>query len=83
LYQGLITPPLIQNTGAGAYIFFAVFCGLAFVFTFFLVPETAGKTLEQMDEVFKDISSEAEEQKKTRIMAEIVEGNRSKFVPAA
>ena len=81
--QGLVTPPLIQNTGAGAYTFFAVFCLLAFIFTFFCVPETAGKTLEEMDEVFKDISSEAEEQKKTRIMADIVEGNRSAFVPAA
>jgi hypothetical protein len=35
------------------------------------IPETAGKTLEEMDEVFKDISSEAEEQKKARIMAEM------------
>jgi hypothetical protein len=51
-----------------------VFCLLAFVFTFFCVPETAGKTLEEMDGVFRDISSEAEEQMKTRIMAEIVKG---------
>jgi hypothetical protein len=47
------------------------------------VPETAGKTLEEMDEVFKDISSEAEEQKKTRIMAEIVQGNRRTYTAAA
>jgi len=74
---------LIQNTGAGAYTFFAVFCLLAFIFTFFCVPETAGKTLEEMDSVFRDISSEAEEQKKTRIMAEIVEGNRSTYTTSA
>jgi hypothetical protein len=60
-----------------------VFCLLAFIFTFFCVPETAGKTLEEMDEVFKDISSEAEEQKKTRIMAEIVEGNRRTYTASA
>lgn len=71
-----MTPPLIQNTGAGAYTFFAVFCLLAFVFTFFCVPETAGKTLEQMDEVFNDVSSEAEEQQKARIMQDIVQGKR-------
>ncbi|KAF2129923.1 MFS sugar transporter-like protein [Dothidotthia symphoricarpi CBS 119687] len=71
---GLITPPLVQNTGFGAYTFFAVFCALAFLFTFFCVPETAGKSLEQMDEVFKDVSSEAEEQRKARIMRDIVEG---------
>ncbi|KAJ8118722.1 hypothetical protein OPT61_g333 [Boeremia exigua] len=74
---GLITPPLIQNTGYGAYAFFAVFCLLAFVFTFFCVPETAGKTLEQMDEVFKDVNSAEEEQRKIRIMTEIVEGQRN------
>jgi len=69
---GLVTPPLIQNTGAGAYTFFAVFCLLAFVSTFFCVPETAGKSLEEMDQVFGDISSEAEERKKRRIMKGIV-----------
>jgi hypothetical protein len=75
-YQGLITPPLVQNTGFGAYTFFAVFCLLAFLFTFFCVPETAGKSLEQMDEVFKDVDSVEEEQRKVRIMNEIVEGKR-------
>ncbi|KAI8939427.1 hypothetical protein NX059_003207 [Plenodomus lindquistii] len=73
---GLITPPLVQNTGYGAYTFFAVFCLLAFVFTYFFVPETAGKTLEEMDKVFGDVDSEAEEQQKARIMRDIVEGKR-------
>jgi sugar porter (SP) family MFS transporter len=76
---GLITPPLVQNTGFGAYTFFCVFCGLAFVFTWFLVPETNGKSLEQMDEVFHDVSSEAEEARKARIEREIVEGKRGTF----
>ena len=40
------------------------------------MPETAGKSLEQMDEVFKDVDSVEEEQRKVRIMNEIVEGNR-------
>ncbi|CBX98280.1 hypothetical protein IAQ61_010377 [Plenodomus lingam] len=73
---GLITPPLVQNTGYGAYTFFAVFCLLGLVFTWFFVPETTGKTLEEMDKVFGDVSSEAEEQRKARIMREIVEGKR-------
>lgn len=46
------------------------------MFTFFFVPETAGKSLEQMDEVFKDVDSAEEEAKKERIMSEIVEGKR-------
>ena len=57
---GLITPPLVQNTGFGAYVFFAVFCGLSFAWTYFFVPETTGRSLEQMDAVFKDFRSEAE-----------------------
>lgn len=73
---GLITPPLVQNTGYGAYTFFAVFCLLAFVFTFFFIPETAGKSLEEMDNVFKDVDSVEEEQRKARIMNQILEGKR-------
>jgi type III secretory pathway component EscU len=74
ILQGLVTPPLVQNAGCGAYVFFAVFCLLAFIFTYFVVPETAGKSLEEMDRVFKDVSSEAEEQQKARIMQDIVAG---------
>ena len=51
---GLITPPLVMDTGFGAYTFFAVFCGLSAVFTFFFIKETKGRTLEQMDHVFGD-----------------------------
>lgn len=79
--QGLITPPLVEGTGYGAYVFFAVFCLLSFVWTFFVVPETSGKTLEQMDSVFKDISSIAEEQRRERIEREIA--NRSAVSPPA
>lgn len=49
---GLITPVLMQSTSWGTYAFFAFFCLLSLVWTYQLVPETAGKTLEQMDRVF-------------------------------
>ncbi|KAF2176383.1 general substrate transporter [Zopfia rhizophila CBS 207.26] len=79
---GLITPPLVQNTGYGAYTFFAVFCLLAFVFTFFLVPETNGRSLEQMDAVFKDVRGEVDEARMARIEQEIMQGKRGTFTPA-
>ncbi|KAL8779032.1 MAG: hypothetical protein Q9213_007130 [Squamulea squamosa] len=69
---GLITPPLVQNTGFGAYTFFAVFCLLSFAWTFFFVPETRGRTLEQMDHVFKDTSSEEEEARRHAIEVDII-----------
>ncbi|KJK91655.1 hypothetical protein H633G_04489 [Metarhizium anisopliae BRIP 53284] len=69
---GLITPPMVQNTGFGAYVFFAVFCFLSFAWTFYFVPETNGKTLEQMDDVFKDHSSTEELERKNRLMADTI-----------
>lgn len=51
---GLITPPLISGTkGYGAFIFFAIWSLLACLWSVFFVPETKGRTLEQMDAVFK------------------------------
>ncbi|KAI4263218.1 MAG: hypothetical protein L6R42_001629 [Xanthoria sp. 1 TBL-2021] len=77
---GLITPPLVQNTGFGAYTFFAVFCLLSFVWTFFFVPETRGRTLEQMDHVFKDVNSEAEEARRQTIEADIIAGHHRNMI---
>ncbi|KAL3472391.1 general substrate transporter [Aspergillus californicus] len=71
---GLITPPLIQDTGYGAYVFFAVFCILAFIWSYLFVPETSGKTLEQMDAVFKDNSSSAETARWHAIENELMDG---------
>ncbi|KFZ06648.1 hypothetical protein V501_07211 [Pseudogymnoascus sp. VKM F-4519 (FW-2642)] len=70
---GLVTPPLVQNTGYGAYVFFAVFCLLSFFWTFFFVPETSRKTLEQMDEVFHDRVNANDVARKNRVYAEVVD----------
>ncbi|CAH0047574.1 unnamed protein product [Clonostachys solani] len=65
---GLITPPLVQATGFGAYIFFGAFCVIAFVYVWFFVPETKGKSLEEMDEVFNDHNGSDDVAKKERIL---------------
>ena len=70
--QGLITPPMIQNIGFGTYVFFAVFCALALVWVWFFVPETNGRTLEQMDSVFKDNSNQEELERRQRIEREMM-----------
>lgn len=73
--RGLITPPLIQHTGYGAYIFFAIFCAASFAWTWLFVPETKGKTLEEMDRVFGDEGlSLVEEERRERIAREIMGG---------
>lgn len=68
---GLITPPLVQNTNWGAYCFFAVFCLLSLVWTYFFIKETKGRTLEQMDLVFGDSISAEDTQRRERIEAEV------------
>ena len=68
---------MIQNIGFGTYVFFAVFCALALVWVYFLVPETNGRTLEQMDAVFKDKTTVEETARRQRIeedMMRAVEG---------
>lgn len=60
-----------SNIRSGTYIFFAAWLVLAFAFYWFFVPETRGKTLEEMDAAFGSHSSEADIQRLARIQAEV------------
>lgn len=51
---GVAVPPMMQGIGYGIFIFFACFCFAATIFSYFFVPETSGKSLEEMDAVFGD-----------------------------
>jgi len=57
---GLVTPDMLATIGWGTYIFFAAFCLLALGFTYFFIPETRGKSLEDMDIVFGDTAAHEE-----------------------
>ncbi|KAF1846972.1 D-xylose-proton symporter [Cucurbitaria berberidis CBS 394.84] len=57
---GLVTPDMLEKIGYGTYLFFAAFALIAFVFTWFLIPETKGKSLEEMDMVFGDTTAQEE-----------------------
>lgn len=58
---------MMTNIRFGTYIFFGVFCLLSGFWAMFLVPETRGKTLEQIDELFGDFSGDEER----RIMGQV------------
>ncbi|KAL5377644.1 MFS sugar transporter [Paraphaeosphaeria minitans] len=45
-------PPLLWKINWKMYMIFATFNGIAFIHMFLTAPETKGKTLEEMDEVF-------------------------------
>ncbi|RSL70406.1 hypothetical protein CEP53_001837 [Fusarium sp. AF-6] len=51
---GVVVPKMQLKIGWGTYLFFGCFCFAASVFSFFLVPETAGKSLEQIADAFGD-----------------------------
>jgi hypothetical protein len=63
---------MIQGIGYGTYVFFAAFCALAIIWVYFLVPETNGRTLEQMDAVFQDKSTTEEAERRARIEADMM-----------
>lgn len=62
---------MMQTTTNGTYVFFAIFCGLAYVFTFYCVPETRGRTLEELDQVFGDRTASADLERKMRVLEEV------------
>jgi MFS family permease len=68
---GLATPPMLSTIKWGTYIFFAAFCLLALAFTYFFIPETAGKSLEDMDLVFGDTAAHEEKARLFQIAAQL------------
>ena len=51
---GYFVPPSFVNIQYRTYFVFATFCACMFVHVFFMFPETAGKTLEEVEDMFTD-----------------------------
>ncbi|KAJ7175065.1 MFS monosaccharide transporter [Mycena crocata] len=49
---GLVTPVMMEASPAGTFATFATACFLAYLWATYIVPETAGVALEDMDRVF-------------------------------
>lgn len=54
-----------------AYTFFAIFCIGAFIFTFVCVPETSGRSLEDMDAVFGDHTAIEDGERKMLVLEQV------------
>ncbi|KAH7916636.1 general substrate transporter [Hygrophoropsis aurantiaca] len=69
---GLVSPIMLtQLAHGGTYYFFAAFAVLAFLTTFFFIPETRGRTLEEMDAAFGDKATDKERERMEAICREL------------
>ncbi|KAL1866184.1 hypothetical protein Daus18300_006848 [Diaporthe australafricana] len=67
---GVIVPEMQLKLGWGTYLFFGCFCFAASIFSFFFVPETAGKSLEQIAGIFGDSLEDEERELETHAAEE-------------
>ena len=51
---GVAVPEMLIQIGWGTYLFFGVMCTLAGIYTWFIIPETARKSLEEISQSFGD-----------------------------
>ncbi len=51
---GYFVPPAFVNIKWQTYLIFGIFCLAMTIHTFFMFPETAGKTLEEVVDIFED-----------------------------
>lgn len=72
---GLITPPMLQNIKYGTFLFFGVFALLSGIWVWFFCPEPMGKTLEQMDEIFRSNTAHEDNITKVEIQAAIMDAS--------
>lgn len=69
---GMATSPFISTTQFGAFIFFGCITLIGAFYVWFFVPETKGRTLEEMDELFGTTGlAAADSERKHRIEREI------------
>lgn len=52
---GLSTSPFVATSDFGTFIFFGIVTTIGAIWVFFFVPETKGRTLEEMDELFGEV----------------------------
>lgn len=53
------TPDFVAAAPFGAYIFLGMMCVIGAAWVFWFVPETKGRTLDELDEVFADKSGQS------------------------
>lgn len=68
---GLITPPLMEMSSAATFMIFACACFGAYLWSSYVVPETAGVSLEEMDAVFGSAAGQKDRKRKFELEREL------------
>lgn len=68
---GLITPPMLEVSASDTYFVFAFACLLACLWAFYLVPETTGASLEEIDKVFSSSAGKDDANKRQKLEREL------------
>lgn len=63
---GLATSPFISTSNYGTFIFFGCITAIGVLYVWFFVPETKGRTLEEMDELFGSHGMAVEDEARKR-----------------
>ncbi|KAF9735174.1 hypothetical protein PMIN03_008821 [Paraphaeosphaeria minitans] len=61
---GQVTPDMLNTMTYGTYVFFGMLTFLGALFVFFIVPETKGLTLEEMDILFGSVGVAAKDKER-------------------
>jgi hypothetical protein len=65
------TPDFVKAAPYGAYIFLGLMCVIGAAYVYFFVPETSGRTLDEIDALFGDTSG------RSKLEGEIMHGAMS------
>lgn len=68
---GVVVPQMVISIGWGTYLLFGLFCFAAGIFSYFFVPETSKKSLEEISLVFGDNLADEEKELRMRIEKDI------------
>ncbi|KAI9574868.1 general substrate transporter [Boletus coccyginus] len=70
-FIGLVTPPMMEISSVATFMTFACACFAAFLWSSYVVPETANISLEEVDTIFNSSAAQEDLQRKLELECEL------------
>ncbi|KAF8450726.1 general substrate transporter [Boletus edulis BED1] len=70
-FIGLVTPPMMEISSVATFMTFACACFAAFLWSSYIIPETANVSLEEIDRVFNSSAAQEDLQRKLELEHEL------------